>query len=760
MDEKLVLFKDDFYKECNTINFFLNLLKEIQTQIEFFDYICEKDFKILSLRAEKGLKYLEVLKKNIKNYNDEPSNLYLIEEQLIKYLYIYYSSFKNIYSDYLSSIKPNLKPININLENTRKNILTHSVSKLKQILESHNRNDLNIYMIDSLELIMTNTFKSLFNFYQLLLIYSKKKNNLFQTIKTSVEEKLKPEEIYVIISEMSERNYAKKYKINYEPLHFGNNVYKELYTDEKNDVKELAKSYLNYTYVFIKCIQIRKKLMKELKIYFEVIHKKEKEQLSKLKEICVKITQVTKSLSYSSQGIINTWNLIFSSWNSIYTNSINFFQFHEEICNPKLNKIINECKEEYKTFEKRWEKYSTKINELQEEYTKYSNLENNEENLSLKKSSEEKLKNFLSIDCTDFLDNNIPLLRENEIKRANEVRDLFDKIKSNANDRLEQYLENSEKEYDNAASMDLFEEIQSIFESQLEACGIKDQDAFLDKVKERIEKIDFNDDLAENARLSLAEYYEHNDFDEGFDLSQGETENPFSPVIKDNDVGMISFNEQKKLINSGIGKVKEEEISSIPSNEKNINMINLNNKENITPSFKMSKFRNENIINNSKNYEENDLSSDIKIINNLTDQFDEEIDKTFEKNNNIKEEFEINTDIENKNEQNNQQKLDISFDNKKNENYEKKLNEHEEDIKDKNLEENKKTSTKYLEQVNKIQVENNQNKKSVYYGILGILGLFCLKSLFSSNNFFSIDSFINIAILGIISFVIYKTQFE
>ena len=49
MDENLVPFKDNFYKECNTINFFLNLLTEIQSQIEFFEYICEKDFKLLKI---------------------------------------------------------------------------------------------------------------------------------------------------------------------------------------------------------------------------------------------------------------------------------------------------------------------------------------------------------------------------------------------------------------------------------------------------------------------------------------------------------------------------------------------------------------------------------------------------------------------------------------------------------------------------------------------------------------------------------------
>ena len=49
MDEYLVPFKEEFYKECNTINFFLNLLKEIQTQVEFFGLYVKKTLKFLQL---------------------------------------------------------------------------------------------------------------------------------------------------------------------------------------------------------------------------------------------------------------------------------------------------------------------------------------------------------------------------------------------------------------------------------------------------------------------------------------------------------------------------------------------------------------------------------------------------------------------------------------------------------------------------------------------------------------------------------------
>ena len=774
MDENLIPFKDNFYKECNTINFFLNLLKEIQTQVEFFGYICEKDFKILATRAENGLKNIDVIKTNLKKYKNEPSNLFLIESELLKFLYIYYSSFKNIYQDYLNSFKSNFAPINANIETIRKNILNHSISMLKQTLETNNKTDLKKYMKETLELIMINTFKSLINFFQLILINSKKRNIIFQSIKAKTENNSKKEEIYIVINEMSERNYAKKHQINYEPLHFGNNAYKELFSDESNNIMDLSKSYLNYTLVFIKCIQIRKKLIKELKIFFNVIQKREEEQISRYKRICGKITLLTKSLTYSSQGIINSWNLIFSSWNSIYTNLVNSLQFEVEIFNPKIIKIIDDCNEEYKTFEKRWEKYSSKIKELQNDYTKFSKSDSNPENISFKKIAEEKLKNYLSIDCTDFLDNNIPILRENEIKRANDIKDLSEKIKSNIKNQFEQYLENSEKEYDNATSIEIFEEIQNIFEAQLEECEIKDPETFWDNVRENLEKIDFNDNLDDNARLSLAEYYEHMDFDEGFNLSQGETENPFGEVIKENEDEILSFNEQKNLDKFNIGKMKEEEISSIPQNEKNLDMINLNMNNinnNKTPSFHLD---NEN--NNIKNYDEIDLNSDIRIINNLNSKFNEKkiqrLNKFADENGNI----DINEEIENDSDSNNQ-KTNLIKDKKenikevgeennnpidKNNNNKNDKIDNEPKIENKNIDNEPKIENNNNETENKKDepIINIQDNQTLYYGILGILGLFCLKSLFSTNSIFSADSFLNVIILGVISFVFYKTQFQ
>ena len=325
---------------------------------------------------------------------------------------------------------------------------------------------------------------------------------------------------------------------------------------------------------------------------------------------------MTKGLTYSSQGIINSWNLIFSSWNSVYINNANYLKLKEESFIPKLNKIINECSEEYKNFEKRWEKYSSKINELRKNVSQYSKFEKDEKKLEEKKNNEEALKNYLMIDCTDFLDNNVPLLRESEIKRANEIKDLADKIKSNINTNIDEYLENSEKEYDNAASIDLFEEVQNIFESQFQVCGIQDSEKYFESLREKLENIDLNDKLSDNARLSLAEYYEHNDFDDEFEFSKEDMENPFGNAVKDNEDGIYNF-EKNNLAKSAIGMVEEELISNISKNEKNTDFDNnaTDNSNYKTPNFKFENKQNANNNGINRTSDENDYFADLKIIN-------------------------------------------------------------------------------------------------------------------------------------------------
>ena len=831
MEEDLFMYKDIFYKEYNIIDFFVKTLDEIKTQIEFYGYICEKDFRIFSHKAEKGLKHLESLKASLSSYKDEPSNLFFIENELvIKVLHIIFSTYKKLYPDCLKSIKLSIIPLCQNLENTKKDIIKNSLSMIKQSLNEHNKDELTKYLQETIELVMINAFKGLFNLYQLILIYSKKKNNLYLTIKNTIEEKVTSDEINIIINDISERKYAQKYNVNYEPIHFGNNVYKTLLTDEANDVMELSNSYLNYITVFIKCIQIRKKIIKELRLFVDILRKKNQDMIPKIKKICEKITSKTKKLIHSSPGIINTWNLVFSSWNSILTANMSYLQYDEEVCSPQLTKHIDECNEEYKTFEKKWEKYADKIKELRKKYEKYNHKntkkeENKEEIKNEKKKREEKLKNYLMLDCNDFLDRNIPALRDNELKRMNEIKDLADKLKVVIKKNLEEFIENTENEYDNAASIDLFEEIQTMFESQLESLQINNLENYMEILKEKMSEIDFNDNLAANARISLAEYYDHNNnFDDAFDFSGGEIENPFaststSNIIKEKDIESNNL-DGKEIIGKIVG-IKEDEISSIKKSENN--KIN----EYSTPNFKEEKEKEkENIINDNNNKINNDSLNFIQNINSAftieekaNDNKNNEINNkinSLQKKNTIHDSkrniynlagntlcclrggnIDINNEIDSfNNEQidniaeinsndsfissdenltgNNGKKDDIQNNNNKltepiikskinDINIEKQLKTENKPI-NKNPEKNSNKSLNNNKNIDQNNIKNTkkiiQENQAMNYGMLGIIGLFCLKSLFTSNNIFSADFMLNLIILGTIGFIIYKSQFK
>ena len=861
MEEKLLQYKDDFHKECNIIDFFVKTLNEVKIQIEFYGYLCEKDFKIFTQIAEKNLKKINVLKTNLSSYKDEPSNLYLVESEIIKVMQIYFTTYRKLYPDCWKSIKGNINPIASNLENTKNNILNHSISMLQQAFEDNDKSELKKYLKDTLELVMINTFKGLFNLYQLILIYSKKKNNLYQTIKTAIEDKISSEEIDIVINDISERKYAQKNKVNYEPIHFGNNVYKTLLTDYSNDVLSLTNSFLCYTSCFIKCIQMRKKIIKEIRIFSEVIKKKNESFVPIIKKVCEKITKITKTLTHSSPGTINSWNLMFSTWNTIYASYLSYEQYNEEMCSIKLTRHIEECHEEYKKFEKKWEDYAEKIKELRNKYMKYNkpkskkeeNKEKSEEENNEKKQREEKLRNYLMGECSDFLDDKVATLRNSELKRVNEVKDMLVKFKDNIKKNLEAYLEDTENEYDNAASIELFEQIQNIFEDQLDSLDIKDTENFMDYMREKISKINFNDNLAENARISLAEYYEHNDIDDGFDFSGDEIENPFGANVKDDDISNNGFNfDEKKIIDTEIDL--KDEISSIPNknnNENSLNNINeLNNEiqnnlglntpnfntindetskkdlkdvdkenlnKNLNSDFNVLPKKETNILNfdekseeyiipkvqrrvshhDSKRRIENlagstlcslrggniDINNEIDNVNidpnDIVDNKPEVNEISTNKTPLFKKDENINNPIENKIKD--KEKIDtninpkeISFNAKNVTNKNVDLDKAFTFYNPKSTPSNKKNDDKIsndqnnnnLKKVdnseNNMNIKNlrNQDKQTLHYGILGILGLFCLKSLFSTKSIFSADSFLNVVILGLISFIMYKTQFK
>ena len=76
-------------------------------------------------------------------------------------------------------------------------------------------------------------------------------------------------------------------------------------------------------------------------------------------------------------------------------------------------------------------------------------------------------------------------------------------------------------------------------------------------------------------------------------------------------------------------------------------------------------------------------------------------------------------------------------------------------------EENKNDDKKTKFGKKKKKRKNNQlmTNDNLYYGILVILGLFTIKTLFGINNgIFTFDTFINVLILISIGFVVYKSR--
>ena len=213
MEKELLPYKDDFYKECNIIDFFVKTLDEIKMQIEFYGSLCEKDYKIFSTNAEKNLKNLEVLKSNLSKYKDEPSNLYLAESETIKFIEIYYSSCKNLYPDCLKSIKGSIGPSSKRIENAKRNILDHSISMLKHSLKNNNKTELIKYIKENIEIVMIYVFKGLFSLHQLILVYSKKKNDLYLTIKNEIEAKKILKKLILLLMMLRKVNMLRNIKL-------------------------------------------------------------------------------------------------------------------------------------------------------------------------------------------------------------------------------------------------------------------------------------------------------------------------------------------------------------------------------------------------------------------------------------------------------------------------------------------------------------------------------------------------------------------
>ena len=565
INNEVSLYEKEFYSECNKIKFFNSSLNEIIFQLEFLEKICKKELEIYEKQSSQTLNFLNNFQTNILiNYESEPSNLAKVISDLLSFLVIYFQYKRIGLNECHKTFKSNGPNIAKNLEKFKENILKKSVLLLKETKKnSDNKEALNNFLIETFDSVVTNIFKGLVYIHQFFFLYSKAKNEFNTKIKNEIEKIEDNKIINIEINDFSERKYAKGEGIYYDPIHFDNENNNLLLKNESENISSLYNSYLYYGQTFIKCMDIRKSIITNFKkLISDIINHSPYNLTEKISHIKDKILRTKNNFIIVGIGTEKSWDLLVQSWECFCNNTNIFIQFCNEICTTKIMENSKEIKDVYKYFENEWEKISKKIIDLRNKHIKYYTnerkklIKDNQKEYKIYLEKEKQIKAFLNKDCYDFLNGNIPILRENEKKKATDVQDLCNKFKKILKKGNEESIESSKIELENSASIDIFLEVKDIFNKQNNIFQIKDLDNYMDNLKDKIlNNIDFlNDELAKNVKFSL----------DNFLQNDNELNSSFEQFITDNNINSL----KEKQIN--IESNKE-------NNEQNIiNNIDLN----------------------------------------------------------------------------------------------------------------------------------------------------------------------------------------
>ena len=222
---------------------------------------------------------------------------------------------------------------------------------------------------------------------------------------------------------------------------------------------------------------------------------------------------------------------------------------------------INNKNEEYKKFESEWASIAKKIKDLRNKYVKYytnnkiKEIKENSKEYKIFIEKEQEIKDYLNTQCYSFLNSKIPIIREIEKRKAKEIKEICYKFKKLLKIENEKNYELSKMESENAASIDIYQELKDIFIKENNIFQIREFDNFMDNLKDKIlAKIDFSEDnLAIKVKGFLDNY------------SQNEVEMSIEPSFSDS--AIYSLRE---------GQLKED--------ENNINKFE--NKNNINKKYK------------------------------------------------------------------------------------------------------------------------------------------------------------------------------
>ena len=519
INEDLSPYEKDFYTECTKIKFFCSSLKDIKFQIEFLKKICGKELEIYEKQSSNLPILINAFNESIFNLSSEPSNLFSIITELVTLINTNFSFMRIGLIDCYKIFENNIPPISKSLDAFNNEIIKKSISLLKESSQaSNNKENLNKYLNQTLELVVINIFKGLVYMHQFFVLYSKAKNDLNLGIKNTIEEKSNNKIIDIVIDDFSERKLAKEsFGIIYEPIHFGNQNYDIMLGNDSENIISLCDSYFYYGQIFIKCIKLRKKLISQFKkLIKDILNQSPNNIIEKILHIRDKIQKAKEGFKILGIGTEKSWDLIITSWTLLHNTMNNFFQFYQEIGMTDLKENPNGKKEDYKSFETEWGKLSKKIIELRNKYAKYYTTEKKREIKQNQKEykelieKEKQIKLFLNGECYDFLNTNVPIIREMEKQKVIEIQEICHRFKKIMKKNNEENLENSNIELKNSALFDIYQEIKDIFNKQNNKLKITDLDNYIDQLKEKMLKIDFGqDNLIQNVKSSLENYFKN-----------------------------------------------------------------------------------------------------------------------------------------------------------------------------------------------------------------------------------------------------------
>ena len=662
INEDLAPFEKDFYQECLKIKFFCSSLKEIKFQIEFLEKICGKELEIYEKQSSKMPILINSFNESIFNLSSEPSNLITIITDLVSLINTHFSFMRIGLVDSYKILQNNIPPITKTLDVYNSDILKKSISLMKECSQTLNKENLNKFLNQTLELVILNIFKGLVYMHQFFVLYSKAKNDLNLGIKNTTEEKYNNQIIDIVIDDFSERKLAKEILgINYEPLHFGNHNYDIMLGNDSENIISLCDSYYYYGQIFIKCIKIRKKIITQFKkLIKDILRQSPNNIIEKILHIKDKIQKTKEGFKILGIGTEKSWDLLITSWTYLYNTMNNFSQFYQEVGMLDLKENPYGQKEDYKAFENEWTKLSKKIIELRNKYAKYYTPEKKREIKQNQKEykefieKEKQIKTFLNGECYDFLNTNVPIIREMEKNKANEIQEICYRFKKIMKKNNEENLENSNIELQNSALFDIYQEIKDIFNKHNNMLKIKDLDDYIEQLKEKMLDIDFEqDNLIQNVKSSLENYFKKSE-----ELNNSLTKKSFIDNSIDSLKELQIENEKNKkienkdesdnfMINNNIKINNNNDISSLNStstnhmNSGNIfkykiqsKEINLNNEQNKSNNINIPKL---NLNSENKN------DSNLKDINNeyslpfIKDIDSENLEINLNNNNIIKE---------------------------------------------------------------------------------------------------------------------------